>query len=164
MSEPTSDKAPSRTQIKRAMLELQELGDALLELPSAQLAAFSLPEELARAIAEAKRISSHGAKRRQRQYIGRLMRDVDAEPIRTRLAIIEGRSRDAGARQRRLERWRERLIDDDAALTEFATAHPGADLQALRALIRNARKELAEGRPPRAQRELFRMVREASQA
>ena len=164
MSEPTSDNAPSKTQVKRAMLELQELGDALLELPATQLSAFSLPDALARAIAEAKRISSNGAKRRQRQYIGRLMRDIDAEPIRARLAALKGHSREANAKQRQLERWRERLIEDDTALTDFASVHPGADLQALRTLIRNARKELTEGRPPRAQRELFRLVRDASEA
>jgi ribosome-associated protein len=163
MSEPTSNPAPSKTQVKRAMLELQALGDALLELPAAQLAAFELPEPLRQAIDEARRISSHGAKRRQRQYIGRLMRDIDAEPIRTRLAALDGGSRAASARQRQLERWRERLLEDDTALTDFAAAYPGADLQVLRTLIRNARKELAEGRPPRAQRELFRLVRETSE-
>ena len=77
------------------------------------------------------------------------------------LAAVSGQSAAARARQKRLERWRERLIGDDAALTEFAGGHAGADLQAMRALIRNARKELAEGRPPRAQRELFRLIRES---
>ena len=75
------------------------------------------------------------------QYIGRLMRKVDPAPIRARIAEIEGSSAQATARHRRLEAWRERLIGDDAALTAFAAEHPGADLQALRALIRNARKE-----------------------
>src|SRR5689334_4855553 len=112
MDEPIQDRIPSKTQVKRAMLELQALGDALLNLPAAQLEAFMLPDELARAIAEAKRISSHGAMRRQKQYIGRLMREIDPEPIRARLALIEGRSREAGAKQRQLERWRGRLIED----------------------------------------------------
>jgi ribosome-associated protein len=161
MSEPVPDRHPSKTQVKQAMLELQALGDALIDLPPAQLDAFALPEELIRAIAEARRLVSHGAMRRQRQYIGRLMREVDPEPIRARMALIEGRSREAGAKQRQLERWRARLIEDDAALTEFASAHPAVDLQALRTLIRNARREISAGKPPRAQRELFRMVRDA---
>ncbi len=151
----------SKTKRKAEMLELQGLGATLLELPQAQLATLGLPEALAAALREAQRISSREGKRRQLQYIGRLMRDVDADPIRAALAAIEGSSATARARQRRLEQWRARLLADDAALTEFAHAHAGADLQALRALIRNARKELAAARPPRAQRELFRLLRES---
>jgi len=152
---------PSKTQRKRAMAELQALGAALLELPPARVQALALPEPLAEAIAEARRIASREARRRQIQFIGRLMREVDPEPIRAALAEAEGRSAAARARQRQLERWRERLIADDAALTEFARAHPAAELQALRAAIRNARKEIADGHPPRAQRALYRLIREA---
>ena len=94
------------------------------------------------------------------QYIGRLMRDVDAAPIRSRLAEVEGHSAQATARHRRLEIWRERLLADDEALTAFAAEHPGADLQTLRAAIRNARKEQKEGKPPRAYRELFRILKD----
>ncbi len=110
----------------------------------------------------AKRIKSHEARRRQIQYIGRLMREVDAEPIRERLAAIEGYSAQATAQHRRLEAWRERLLADDEALTEFAAAFPGADLQALRALLRNAKKEAKDGKPPRAYREVFRFLKESS--
>ena len=94
------------------------------------------------------------------QYIGRLMRDVDAAPLRAQLAEVEGHSAQAAARHRRLEAWRERLLADDAALTAFAAEFPGADLQAVRSLIRNARKEQKEGRPPRAYRELFRVIKD----
>ena len=152
----------SKTQRKRQMHELQALGAELVELPAAQLAAMALEEELARAVLEAKRIASREAKRRQMQFIGRLMRGMDPEPIRARLAEVAGRSSRVLARHRRLEAWRERLVGDDAALTEFAAGHPGADLQAMRALIRNARRQAAEGRPPRAYRELFRLIREAA--
>ena len=154
----------SRSQRKRDVEELQKLGAALVELAPAQLDAIALPEELAAAVREAQRIRSHEARRRQMQYIGKLMRSVDAEPVRAALAAVAGQSAAARARHRRLEEWRARLIDDDGALTEFAAAHPGADLQALRALIRNARKEIAEGKPPRAQRELFRVLRESFDA
>ena len=90
------------------------------------------------------------------------MRDLDAEPIRARLAAIDGHSAQASARHRRLEAWRERLIAGEEALTEFAAEHPRADIQALRALIRNARKEAREQKPPRAFRDLFRFIKECS--
>ncbi len=153
----------SKTRRKQEMHALQALGAALLELSDAQLDSMKLPAALAQALREAKNISSHEARRRQMQYIGRLMRDVDAEPIRERLAEIEGRSAAATAQHRRTEQWRARLLEDDDALTEFAREYPAADLQALRALIRNARREQKEGRSPRAFRELYRIVREASE-
>jgi ribosome-associated protein len=151
----------SKTKRKAEMHELQTLGAALLRLSPAQRDRLGLPEHLAAALREAQRITSHEAKRRQLQYIGRLMREVDAEPIRAALAGQEGRSAAARARHQRLEQWRARLLADDAALTEFAREHAGADLQALRALIRNARREVAAVRPPHAQRELFRLLKES---
>jgi ribosome-associated protein len=150
----------SKTRKKREMLELQALGAALAELPESQLKQMNLDQKLLDALLEAKRIKSHEAKRRQMQYVGRLMRDIDAAPIRAALAEIDGGSAQATARHRRLEAWRERLIGDDEALTAFAAEHPGADLQALRTLIRNARKEQKEGKPPRAFRELFRVLKD----
>ena len=149
----------SKTRLKREMLELQALGAALVALPEAQLARMHLEEDLRQAVLEAQRIRSHEARRRQLQYIGRLMRAVDPEPIRAELAAIEGGSASAAAAHRRLEAWRERLLADDAALTDYAAEHPGAGLQEMRALIRNARKEQKEGKPPRAYRELFRMLK-----
>ena len=149
----------SKTKKKRAVEELQSLGAALVALPPAQVDALAIPAELAGAVREAQRIRSHEARRRQLQYIGKLMRGIDPEPVRVALAALAGNSAAARARQRRIENWRERLIAYDAALTAFAGEHAGADLQALRALIRNARKEIAETRPPRAQRELFRLLR-----
>ena len=155
----------SRTKKKQQVEELQRLGAALIELPPAQLDALALPAQLLAAVREAQRITSHGALRRQVQYIGKVMRKVDPEPVRAALAAIAGNSAAARARQKRLEQWRERLIGDDEALTalmsEFVGRHGGVDLQAMRTLIRNARREIAEARPPRAQRELFRVLREA---
>ena len=142
------------------MHELQALGVALLRLNERELESIAMPEELRRAVLEAKRIKSHEAKRRQLQYIGRLMRVVDAAPLRAKLEAIEGSSAQATAHHRRLEAWRERLLDDDEALTAFAAEHPGADMQVLRTLIRNARKEAASGKPPRAYRELFRVLKQ----
>jgi len=156
------DEFASKTQQKRAMHELQALGVALVDLSDAQLAAMTLPESLASAIAAARGMRQHGARRRQLQLIGKLMRDVDPEPIREQLAALRGQSAQAAAQQRRLEDWRRRLLDDDEALTAFAQEHPAADLQALRTAIRNARREQAGARPPRAYREIFRLLREAS--
>ena len=141
------------------MLELQALGAALVAMSESRLAGMQLEDALLQAVLEARRIKSHEAKRRQLQYIGRLMREVDPQPIRAQLAQVEGNSAQATAAHRRLEVWRERLLSDDEALTAFAAEHPGTDLQALRALIRNARKEQKEGKAPRAYRELFRMLK-----
>jgi ribosome-associated protein len=153
------DQPVSKTRRKREMIELQSLGAALVGLPEGQLDQMQLESALRQAVLDARRITSHEAKRRQLQYIGRLMRDLDAEPIRAQLAAIDGRSAQAAAAHRRLEAWRERLLADDAALTHFATEHPRADLQEIRSLIRSARKEQKEGKPPRAYRELFRVLK-----
>jgi ribosome-associated protein len=153
------DEFLSKTKRKQEMHELQALGVALVALSESQLQEMSLDDGLRQAVLEAKRITSHEARRRQMQYIGRLMRDADAEPIRAALAAVEGHSAQAAAHHRRLEAWRERLMHEDEALTEFAAAHPGADVQALRTLLRNARKEAKEGKPPRAYRELFRFLK-----
>lgn len=151
----------SKSQDKRDMAALRDLGASLLDLPQARVDALPLNEKLAGALRDARRITSHEARRRQIQYIGKLMREQDPAPIRAALAEAAGQSASARARQKQLEQWRERLIKDDAALTEFAGEHPATDVQVLRTLIRNARKEIAGAHPPRAQRELFRVVREA---
>lgn len=156
------DEIPSKTKKKQEMHELQKLGAALVQLSVAHLARISLPEDLAQAVREARRIRSHEGKRRQVQFIGRLMRELDPEPIRAQLAVVEGGSAQARASHQRVEHWRARLMEDEGALTEFARECTGADLQQLRALLRNARKEQVEGRPPRAYRELFRLIREAA--
>ncbi|HXJ08643.1 MAG TPA: ribosome biogenesis factor YjgA [Burkholderiales bacterium] len=140
------------------MHELQSLGAELVELAESQIAALDIPDELRQAVLEAKRIKSHEAKRRQLQYIGKRMRDVDPAPIREQLDALVGHSAQEAARHRRLEALREKLLDD-AALTTYGAEHAGADLQALRTLIRNARREQKEGRPPRAFRELFRLLK-----
>jgi len=158
------DEIVSKTKQKRAMHELQSLGVALVELQASKLDALALPENLRAAIDEAQRMTRHEARRRQLQYIGKLMRAVDAAPIRAQLEALRGQSAAAAAEHRRLEDWRARLLDDDEALTEFARECPAADLQALRTAIRNARRETGAGRPPRAFRELFRLIRDAAGA
>jgi ribosome-associated protein len=150
----------SKTRRKKDMHALQALGEALVALAPAQVAGLGLPERLADAIADARRIPTFEGRRRQMQYIGRLMREVDPEPIAQHLALLRNeRSRD-NARHREAERWRERLLAEDAALTELASAHPGIDTQHLHTLVRNARREIARGAAPKASRALFRAVRD----
>ena len=151
---------PSKSQRKRESTALQDLGEALVALPAERLAAIELPEALHDAIHEARRISKFGALRRQLQYVGRLMREVDPAPIRAALDALEGHSRAHTAWLHRLERLREQLVDADQGWDALASTHPGADLQRLRQLARNARAERAAARPPRAFRELFQALRE----
>jgi ribosome-associated protein len=154
---------PSKTRRKTASHELQALGEALLELSDDQLAGLGLDEPLLDALRSARRVRSHEARRRQMQLIGKLMRSADVEPARA--AVDErrlGRARDSLALHQ-AEHWRAELIADDEATTRFAREHANADLQQLRALVRNARKDGAtapEQRSGRAYRELFRFIRE----
>jgi len=156
------DGVVSKTKRKQEMTALQSLGARLVDLPESQIAELPMEEKLREALLEAKRITSHEAKRRQMQYVGKLMRGIDPEPLRERLEAITGHSARAAAQHRRLEAWRVRLLADDGALTAFAAEHPDADLQALRTLIRNTRKEQKEAKPPRSYRELFRLIKECS--
>ena len=149
----------SKTQRKRASLALQDLGKELTRLTPDQLAELKLPDRLLDAVLAAQRISKFGALRRQLQYIGRLMHEVDAEVIAARLRTWMGVSREANAHLHRLERWRMRLLQDDAALGELAGSFPGCDTQRLRQLVRSARLEQAEGKPPRSSRALFQELR-----
>jgi ribosome-associated protein len=150
----------SKTQRKREMLALQGLGEELTGLKAQQLAALELPERLHEAVREAQRLSQNfGAHRRQLRYIGRLMREVDAQPLREKLAALRGSSRAHTAWLHRIERWRKRLLTEDEALSEFALVCPDTDFQRLRLLIRNARSEALENRPPRSFRALFQELR-----
>lgn len=152
----------SKTKRKAAMEDLQDIGVTLVGLPREKLAKLDLPETLADAIREAKKITSNGAIRRQMQYIGRLMRDIDTAPIIDQLQRWEGKHYAETAYFHQLERWRARLLDNENALSEFMQQHPQADSQQLRALIRNSRREQSAGKPPKSSRELFRLLREVT--
>lgn len=151
----------SKTRRKQEMHALQDLGETLVTLTAGQLAGLELPERLADAIEEAKRISGFEARRRQMQFIGRLMRDADIEPITQRVAALRTSQQRENARHHDIEIWRDRLLEDDSALTELARTCPGCDLQQIRTLARHARKEQAQGRAPHATRALFRALRTA---
>lgn len=153
----------SKTRRKRAAHDVQALGEELLQLPADRLDALDLPERLRDALEAARPIRSHEARRRQLQYIGKLMRAIDIGPIREAVAAVQlGHAHDALALHR-AERWRAELIDDDAVTTRFVAAHPEVDLRRLRSLVRGARQDAAltpEQRNGRAYRELFRLIRD----
>lgn len=149
----------SRSARKRGVEALQKMGERLLTLTPAQLATIPLPDELARAVGDALKIKTHGALRRQRQYIGRLMRQVDVEPIGAALEALDQRGGADARQHKRLERWRDRLVSEgtavlDAALAEFPRAERGI----LDRLVRQAVADTS----PKARRELFRYLREAA--
>jgi ribosome-associated protein len=157
-NDPTSD-TPSRSQEKREAEALQKLGEQLIVLAKKQLDLLPLPDSLREAIEHARRITSHGAHKRQRQYIGRLMRDIDPEPLRSKLEELNSADKLSKARFHQNERWRDRLMaEGDVALAEFLAQHPQADRQHLRRLMREASADSAAGRAPRHARELFRYI------
>ena len=157
---PLSDERPSKTQLKKQMHDLQALGAELVELNDEQLASVELPERLLDAVHAARRMTKFEARRRQLQYIGKLMRDVDPEPIRSRLDAWKSVSRAHTARLHLLERWRTRLIEDDTAINELMREYPRADAARVRLLVRNAHRERETGQPPKSYRALFQLLNE----
>lgn len=158
--EPHTQHGASKSQKKRDMTALQELGEQLVKLSADRLTKMDLPEALREAVREAQRMSGRNeAMRRQMQYIGRLMREADAGPIRAELDKVNGVSKAEVARLHRLERMRERFIEDEKVATEIVATWPEADIQHLRQLRRNAIKEHADNKPPRAFREIFRILK-----
>jgi ribosome-associated protein len=155
----------SKSQRKREMIALQELGEELVRLKTEQLAKLPLTDELREAIRAAQGMHARGARYRQMQYIGRLMREVDPAPVQEALDTLRNKQNRATALLHRLEKWRDELIaGDNEALEEVVAAFAAADRQQLRQLIRNAQKEKEAGKPPKSSRELFRYLRELQEA
>ena len=154
---------PSKSQLKREVEALQEIGEILVKLPDAQFKRIELPDDLRTAVAACRKITQNGALRRQKQYIGKLMRHIDPAPIQAQLDVFNGVSAEANAKLHQAEKWRDRLIADNEALTLFMNSYPDIDATHLRQLIRNARDEAARNKPPKAFREIFRVIREAIQ-
>ena len=153
---------PSKSQLKRDMLELQVLGAELVSLSKDAHKKMPLPEKLEEAVREARRITDHEGKRRQLQYVGKVMRslhDEEVAKIRAALDAYNGVSKAETVRMHAIERWRERLLADDKALTEFIAKYPDADVQTGRNLIRNARRDHEQQRPPKHFRELFHWIK-----
>ena len=162
---PDPDEGPSRSQRKRDAAELTRLGAELVALPAAELAALPLPERLRDAIELARRITAHGGAARQRQYIGKLLRKTEIEPLRALLARRDTERRLAAREFHRIETWRDRLLaDGEPALDALLASAPRLDRARLAALLADARREAGGGAPPHAARELFRYLREAMAA
>lgn len=155
----TEGRRRSKTKAKEEVEALQDLGRRLVGVGNDRLKKLDIPESLLDAVLEAKRITSHGALRRQMQYIGKLMRDVDTEPIQEMLDELDGISNKANARFHALEKLRDRLLEDEAVITTLKNEYPDLDVSALRTLRRNACKEQAEQKPPKAYRAIFQLLK-----
>ncbi len=153
----------SRSQNRREALEILALGEQLVDLTPAQLARLPIPEDLLGHIEYSKRITSHGARKRQLAFLAKQMRreeDATLEAIRDALSANSETSRREVAIMHRIERWRERLLaEGDSALGELLEEYPQADRQQLRTLVRNAQAEKARNKPPRAYREIYQVLR-----
>jgi ribosome-associated protein len=161
--DPAGGRPASKTRRKAEMHALQDVGEALVQLEPKRLAELAtdaaLPDRLVDAIREARSITAWGGRKRALQFVGKLMRDIDPEPIRKRLALwAHGHDVDT-ARQHALEQWRERLVAEPNALDALAARFPRLDRPRFRALIAKARDERGRGGPPHAFRELFRELK-----
>lgn len=149
----------SKTRRKHDMHALQQLGVALIALDPKRLATLDLPEALVDAIALARTITRHEAKRRQLQYIGRLMRDVDADPLRAALARFAQGPQREHARFALVEQWRDRALAGPEGVQSFVAAYPNASGESLANLAAEARDERARGAAPHKSRALFRVLK-----
>jgi ribosome-associated protein len=154
---------PSKSQLKREMTALQKLGEDLVAEPRDRVKRVPMPEDVRDAILECQQIKDHEGRRRQMQYVGKKMRSLDEDEIaaiQRTLDSWKGLSKADTAAMHALEKKREKLLSNDAALTELLGQHPQLDAQQLRTLIRNARKEQAENKPPKAYREIFQILKQ----
>jgi ribosome-associated protein len=157
----TDEARQSKSARKREAASLQELGVKLAGLPDPEIAALDLPDKLFAALRDLKRLPSHGAQVRQRQYIGKLMRDIDPAPVLAKLAERKVRHDSEIRRFQLVERWRDRLLSEPAtALAELLEAYPDADRAALARLLEKAERERVDQRAPAAARELFAFLRQ----
>jgi len=154
---------PSKSELKRQMTALQKLGQELVEQPRDRVKRVPMPEDVRDAILECQQITNHEGRRRQMQYVGKKMRTLDEEEVALIQKTIDswkGASKSETAAMHALERRRDKLLTDDNTLTELLAEHPELDVQHLRTLIRNARKEQAENKPPKAYREIFQILKQ----
>jgi len=155
------EERPSKSQLKREMHALQALGETLIAMKPAERAKFPLSDDMLRAIEETSRIRSHEGRRRHMQYVGKLIRKEDLAAIQGVFDAIEQEKEQRDHAFHRLEKWRDRLVDEgDDAVDLFLADYPDADRQTLRQLVRNARKEREQGKPPTSARKLFKHLRD----
>lgn len=148
----------SKTRRKKQVTELQRVGAELVGLSAEQLARIRMPENLREAVEEARRFTRHEARRRQLQYIGRIMRDIDAAPIVAQVAALKAPSRRQTALFHVAERWRDELLADPGAFDRFVSEFPEADPQRIRVLVDEARAEKRGARSPKQFRQLFHLL------
>jgi len=154
---------PSKSQLKREMTALQKLGAELIAEPRERVKRVPMPEDVRDAILECQTIKDHEGRRRQLQYVGKKMRTLEEEEvalIRKTIDSWKQPSRAETAAMHALERRRDKLLADDGALTELRAQYPELDVQQMRTLIRNARREQAEQKPPKAYREIFQVLKQ----
>lgn len=149
---------PSKSELKRRAEHLQDLGKELTILGAETLAKIELPEVILKAIEDYHRVPSFGAKRRQLQLIGKYMRALDGDTVRQAIDRATGNDKAAVAALHKSERLRDALIADDAALTKFIAQFPDVNVQEVRQLIRNARKEAEGNKPPKSARALYKLI------
>ncbi len=151
----------SKSQAKRDVEALQKLGVKLIALSENSLKSFDLDERLLDAILLAKNIHSHSGHRRQLQLVGKLMRHVDADVIRTKLEQLHRPAVEANAHFHQLEKWRDRVLNEgDPAINELITLHPEFERSKLRQLLRSAKKEAEKNKPPKSARQMFQYIKE----
>lgn len=152
---------PSKSQLKRDSKALQKLGEELVALKQDELDALDLPEDLLAAIMTARKINARSGLKRQHQYIGKIMRSIDSEAIKTQIESIKHKHDINTAEFRRLEKWRDRLLNQDkSVLSEIIEQHPELDRQHVNQLVRQAEKEKQLDKPPMSARKLFKYLRE----
>ncbi|MDM5176632.1 DUF615 domain-containing protein [Massilia sp. CCM 8695] len=154
---------PSKSELKRQMSELQKLGEELVAEARDRVKRVPMPEDVRDAILACQLITNHEGRRRQMQFVGKKMRTLDEEEVAVIQRTIDswkGMSKADTAALHALERRREKLLADDKALTVLLEENPELDVQHLRTLIRNARKEQAENKPPKAYREIFQILKD----
>lgn len=158
---------PSKSELKRQMTALQKLGEELIAEPRDRVKRVPMPEDVRDAILECQQIKDHEGRRRQTQYVGKKMRTLDEDEIAAIQKMLDswrGASKAETANLHAIERRRDKLLVDDKALTQLLADHPQLDAQQLRTLIRNARKEQAENKPPKAYREIFQILKQLQAA
>jgi len=151
----------SKSQLKREATALKKLGIQLTELSEESLKQLSLPEKLFHAILDAKKIHQHGGRKRQLQYIGKVMRQIDPEPIEQALLKVKQQHKRDTNRFHQLESWRDQLIQNAPnIMDELVIQFPSIDRQHIRQLIRNAQQEEKQQKPPKSSRALFKYLKE----
>ena len=157
----TEEQLPSKSQLKRDSEALQKVGEELVTLSSSELDSMDLPDVLNEAVRTARKIQSRGGLKRQRQLIGKIMRQIDSESVEKQLAIIKHKHDTNTVVFRRIEQWRDRLLaNDKTTLTEIINIHPDIDRQYINQLVRQALREQKQDKPPASARKLFKYLRD----